>query len=89
MQSIILHNIHPFTEVVFARHLTDSAIVEMSGYIEGYMRICEIGHESAPDLDTAVGFASVYWLAFDNGPLNLREGSKDGFTLRKGSDTYL
>ena len=84
MRSIVLHHIHPFTEVVFARHLTLAAIIEVSGYHEGYMRVCEIGYKSAPDLDAAVGFAmSIYWLAFDNGPLTSREEPKDDLTLRK------
>ena len=40
------------------------------------MRICEIGPKTTPDLDAAVGFASIYWLAFDTGPLNLSRASK-------------
>lgn len=57
----------------------------MSGNIEGYMQICEIGCKSAPDLDTAVGFAlSIIVKHFDNGRPNLIKGSKDCTYITQG-----
>lgn len=56
--AILLHNIHPAAEVVFAWNETCATIVEMGCYIERDVRggICERSVEVTEKSDTAIRF---------------------------------
>ena len=56
--TVLLHNIHPAAEVVFAWNETCATIVEMGCYIERDMRgcVCERSVEVTEKNDTAIEF---------------------------------